>query len=32
LCADCVLEWIPGQGHRQVRSPWQPAASTAKSD
>jgi crotonobetainyl-CoA:carnitine CoA-transferase CaiB-like acyl-CoA transferase len=32
LCADCVLEWIPGQGHRQVRSPWQPAAPIAKSD
>jgi crotonobetainyl-CoA:carnitine CoA-transferase CaiB-like acyl-CoA transferase len=36
LCADCVLEWVPGKGHRQVRSPWQPAApaatATAKSD
>jgi crotonobetainyl-CoA:carnitine CoA-transferase CaiB-like acyl-CoA transferase len=32
LCADCVLEWIAGQGHRQVRSPWQPAAPIAKSD
>lgn len=26
LCADCVLEWIPGQGHRRVRSPWEAAA------
>ena len=31
LCADCVLEWRPGEGHRRVRSPWEvakPAATT----
>jgi crotonobetainyl-CoA:carnitine CoA-transferase CaiB-like acyl-CoA transferase len=32
LCADCVLEWVPGKGHRQVRSPWQPATPAAKGD
>jgi crotonobetainyl-CoA:carnitine CoA-transferase CaiB-like acyl-CoA transferase len=25
LCADCVLEWRPGEGHRRVRSPWEVA-------
>jgi crotonobetainyl-CoA:carnitine CoA-transferase CaiB-like acyl-CoA transferase len=35
LCADCVLEWRPGEGHRRVRSPWeaaQPAATTATTE
>ncbi|MBS0366894.1 MAG: CoA transferase [Proteobacteria bacterium] len=26
LCQDCVLAWSPGEGHRKVRSPWQPQA------
>jgi crotonobetainyl-CoA:carnitine CoA-transferase CaiB-like acyl-CoA transferase len=26
LVKDCVLAWSPGEGHRKVRSPWQPAA------
>jgi crotonobetainyl-CoA:carnitine CoA-transferase CaiB-like acyl-CoA transferase len=25
LCAECVLAWDPVQGHRKVRSRWQPA-------
>jgi crotonobetainyl-CoA:carnitine CoA-transferase CaiB-like acyl-CoA transferase len=24
LVKDCVLAWSPGEGHRKVRSPWQP--------
>jgi crotonobetainyl-CoA:carnitine CoA-transferase CaiB-like acyl-CoA transferase len=32
LCADCVLDWTPGTVHRRVRSPWEVAAPTAKSD
>ena len=26
LCADCVLAWSPTEGHRKIRSRWQPAA------
>jgi crotonobetainyl-CoA:carnitine CoA-transferase CaiB-like acyl-CoA transferase len=26
LCRDCVLAWSPAEGHRKVRSPWQPQA------
>ncbi len=26
LCKDCVLAWSPGEGHRAVRSPWEPQA------
>jgi crotonobetainyl-CoA:carnitine CoA-transferase CaiB-like acyl-CoA transferase len=26
LCKDCVLAWSPAEGHRKVRSPWQPSA------
>lgn len=29
LCKDCVLAWSPQEGHRKVRSPWQPAAPPA---
>jgi crotonobetainyl-CoA:carnitine CoA-transferase CaiB-like acyl-CoA transferase len=25
LCKDCVLAWSPTEGHRKVRSPWQPS-------
>jgi hypothetical protein len=31
LCKDCVLAWSLKEGHRKVRSPWQPqAAATAE--
>ncbi len=26
LCKECVLSWSPTEGHRKVRSPWQPQA------
>jgi len=29
LCKDCVLAWSVKEGHRKVRSPWQPQAPTA---
>jgi crotonobetainyl-CoA:carnitine CoA-transferase CaiB-like acyl-CoA transferase len=29
LCKDCVLAWSAAEGHRKVRSPWQPAAAAA---
>jgi crotonobetainyl-CoA:carnitine CoA-transferase CaiB-like acyl-CoA transferase len=29
LCKDCVLAWSPQEGHRKIRSPWQPAAAPA---
>ena len=29
LCADCVLAWSPTEGHRKVRSRWEPAAAPA---
>lgn len=29
LCKDCVLAWSPAEGHRKVRSPWQPSAPAA---
>jgi crotonobetainyl-CoA:carnitine CoA-transferase CaiB-like acyl-CoA transferase len=32
LCKDCVLAWSPGEGHRKVRSPWQPAAPAAAAE
>jgi hypothetical protein len=32
LCADCVLEWRPGEGHRRVRSPWEVGAPKATTE
>ena len=29
LCKDCVLAWSLKEGHRKVRSPWQPQAPAA---
>jgi crotonobetainyl-CoA:carnitine CoA-transferase CaiB-like acyl-CoA transferase len=29
LVKDCVLAWSPAEGHRKVRSPWQPQAPAA---
>jgi len=29
LCKDCVLAWSPEEGHRKIRSPWQPSAPAA---
>jgi crotonobetainyl-CoA:carnitine CoA-transferase CaiB-like acyl-CoA transferase len=29
LCADCVLAWSPTEGHRKIRSRWEPAAAPA---
>jgi len=29
LCKDCVLAWSEAEGHRKIRSPWQPAAPAA---
>ncbi len=29
LCKDCVLAWSVKEGHRKVRSPWQPQAPAA---
>ncbi len=29
LCKDCVLAWSLQEGHRKVRSPWQPQAPAA---
>jgi crotonobetainyl-CoA:carnitine CoA-transferase CaiB-like acyl-CoA transferase len=26
LCAECVLAWSPAEGHRKIRSPWEPPA------
>ena len=25
LCRECVLAWSPEEGHRKIRSPWEPA-------
>jgi len=30
LCKDCVLAWSLKEGHRKVRSPWQPQAPAEK--
>jgi len=30
LCKDCVLAWSVQEGHRKVRSPWQPQPSAAQ--
>ena len=32
LCKDCVLSWSPTEGHRKVRSPWQPQAPAAAAE
>ncbi len=32
LCKDCVLAWSLGEGHRKVRSPWQPQAPAAAAE
>ena len=32
LCKDCVLAWSPEEGHRKVRSPWQPQPSPAAAE
>ena len=29
LCKDCVLAWSMQEGHRKVRSPWQPQTPAA---
>ncbi len=29
LCTDCVLAWSPGEGHRKIRSRWEPPAAPA---
>jgi len=29
LCAECVLAWSPTEGHRKIRSPWEPLAQPA---
>ena len=26
LCAECVLAWSPAEGHRKIRSRWEPPA------
>jgi crotonobetainyl-CoA:carnitine CoA-transferase CaiB-like acyl-CoA transferase len=28
LCAECVLAWSPGEGHRKIRSRWEPSPGT----
>jgi len=32
LCKDCVLAWSLKEGHRKVRSPWQPQAAPAAAE
>jgi crotonobetainyl-CoA:carnitine CoA-transferase CaiB-like acyl-CoA transferase len=32
LCKDCVLAWSLTEGHRKVRSPWQPQAPAATAE
>jgi len=29
LCGDCVLAWSAAEGHRKIRSRWEPAAAPA---
>ena len=31
LCAECVLAWSPSEGHRKIRSPWEPPARSGAS-
>jgi crotonobetainyl-CoA:carnitine CoA-transferase CaiB-like acyl-CoA transferase len=31
LCAECVLAWSPAEGHRKIRSPWEPPARSGAS-